>query len=417
MNRWLDRALASVIRRGLLEVTWSDGRTTRYGDGEGQSARLHFRDARAERAVLLDPELAIGEAYMEGRVAFPGDTLLDFLLLVNDNWTAFRRHPMVAALFRVRFAMRRFVQNNTPPKARRNVAHHYDLDERLYRLFLDPDMQYSCGYFETPDAGIEEAQWAKKRHLAAKLALRPGQSVLDIGSGWGGLGLYLADAADVNVTGVTLSREQHRVSNARARERGLNGQVRFELQDYRTLERRFDRIVSVGMFEHVGVARYGEFFETVDRLLEPDGVMLLHSIGRYGPPGTTNPFIAKYIFPGGYIPALSEVMQPIERAGLMVTDMEVLRLHYAETLKAWRERFRAHWDEAARLYDARFCRMWDCYLAGSEAAFRSGNMVVFQIQLARSRDAVPITRDYIYEAEAALNAAGALPESLRLAGE
>jgi cyclopropane-fatty-acyl-phospholipid synthase len=417
MNRWLDRTIRRVIRRGRLEVTWADGSVTRYGDGGGHSASLRVHDRSAEWRIVRDPELALGEAYMNGRVSFPGDTLLEFLMLVNDNWGAFRRIPAVAALFAARVATRRLAQRNTLTRAQRNVAHHYDLDERLYRLFLDSDMQYSCGYFETPGAGLEEAQWAKKRHLAAKLALKSGHEVLDIGSGWGGLGLYIADAADVNVTGVTLSAEQHRVSNRRARDEGLDGQVRFELKDYRALDRRFDRIVSVGMFEHVGAARYGEFFHTVKRLLEPDGVMLLHSIGRYGPPGTTNPWIAKYIFPGGYIPALSEVLRAIERVGLYVTDVELLRLHYAETLKAWRQRFRARWDEAALIYDERFCRMWDFYLAGSEAAFRSGAMMVFQLQIAKDINAVPLTRDYMFEAEAALDAARAGPESLRLAGE
>jgi cyclopropane-fatty-acyl-phospholipid synthase len=302
-------------------------------------------------------------------------------------------------------------------RARRNIKHHYDLDGRIYRLFLDSDMQYSCAYFERPDANLEEAQWAKKRHLAAKLALQPGQKVLDIGSGWGGLGLFLADYFDLDVTGVTLSSEQHAVSSSRAQERGLARRARFELKDYRTLETQFDRIVSVGMFEHVGAARYLEFFRAVEKLMKPDGVMLLHSIGRYGPPTVTNPWIAKYIFPGGYIPALSEVLKAVEHSGLMVTDMEILRLHYAETLKAWRERFRENWDAAAEIYDERFCRMWDFYLAGSEAAFRSGDMMVFQLQLAKTKDAVPITRDYMHAAEESFRHEHEGPESLRLAGE
>jgi cyclopropane-fatty-acyl-phospholipid synthase len=417
MNRLLDRMIGRVFRRGRLEVIWADGRVTRYGEGSGHWASLRFHDAATEARVLADPELAIGEAYMDGRLTFPDNSLLDFLLLVNDNWTALRSIPAVAALSRLRFATRRLAQRNTLLRARRNVAHHYDLDERLYRLFLDGDMQYSCGYFENPDIDLDEAQWAKKRHIAAKLALQPGQEVLDIGSGWGGLGLYLAEAADVRVTGVTLSTEQHRVSNERARSHGMAGQARFELKDYRALDRSFDRIVSVGMFEHVGAARYGEFFRTAKRLLKRDGLMLLHSIGRFGPPGATNPWISKYIFPGGYIPALSEVIRAVERAGLLVTDVEILRLHYAETLKAWRERFRARWDEAARIYDERFCRMWEFYLAGSEAAFRSGSMMVFQIQLARNLHAAAFTRDYMFDAEAALNAARDAPESLRLAGE
>jgi cyclopropane-fatty-acyl-phospholipid synthase len=417
MNHQLDRVFARIFLRGRLEVAWADGSITRYGQGNGGTARLLFRDPKAEWALLRNPELTLGEGYMDGRIEFPGDTLLDFMVLANENWDRFRKVPLVAALARLRFAGRRWVQNNSVLKARRNVAHHYDLDERLYRLFLDSDMQYSCGYFETPETDLEEAQWAKKRHLAAKLDLQPGQQVLDIGSGWGGLGLFLADNAEVDVTGVTLSSEQHRLSNQRARDHGLHRHVKFELKDYRGLDTEFDRIVSVGMFEHVGVARFEEFFRTVANLLKPDGIMVLHSIGRIEPPGVTNPWIAKYIFPGGYIPAMSEVLKAIERVGLYVTDIEILRLHYAETLKAWRARFRSNWDEAARIYDERFCRMWDFYLAGSEAAFRSGSMMVFQIQLAKKIGAVPLTRDYMFTAEAAMNAARHRNESLRIAGE
>ncbi len=258
---------------------------------------------------------------------------------MNDCWGDLRKLPLYKLLTRFHFVTRRLAQNNTIVRARRNVEHHYDLDGRFYRLFLDSDLQYSCAYFDRPGADLEEAQWAKKRHLASKLAVRPGQQVLDIGSGWGGLGLFLAEYFDADVTGVTLSTEQHGISNQRAHERGLARRARFELQDYRLLRQSFDRIVSVGMFEHVGAHRYGEFFSAAKRLLKRDGVMLLHSIGRYGPPSTTNAWIDKYIFPGGYIPALSEVMRAVERVGLIVTDIEILRLHYAETLKAWRQRF------------------------------------------------------------------------------
>ena len=417
MNRWLDRLLARIVRRGGLQVTWSDGGVSVYGDGHGLSAHVVFRDPRAEWRVLRNPDLAIGEAYMDGSIVFPEDTLLDFLMLVNENWTEVKSEPLYASLSRLRFATRRLAQNNSIWRAQRNIKHHYDLDGRIYRLFLDSDMQYSCAYFDRPGASLEEAQWAKKRHLASKLALRPGQNILDIGSGWGGLGLFLADYFDVNVTGVTLSTEQHAVSNQRARERGLDRRTRFELKDYRALDTKFDRIVSVGMFEHVGAPHYGEFFGAVASLLKDKGVMLLHSIGRSGPPATTNSWIAKYIFPGGYIPALSEVLKAVERAGLFVTDIEILRLHYAETLRAWRERFRAHWEEAAAIYDERFCRMWDFYLAGSEAAFRASDMMVFQMQLTKDREALPITRDYMTDAEAAFRARHEGPETLRLAGE
>lgn len=417
MNRWLDRLMARVIRLGRLEVTWSDGKVSAYGNGKGRAARVEFRDSATEWAVLVNPELAIGEAYMDGSLVFPDDSLLDFLVLLNESWSRLNQQPFYRALSRFRFVTRRVAQNNSPMRARRNIKHHYDLDGRLYSLFLDSDMQYSCAYFERPGASLEDAQWAKKRHLASKLLLTPGQAVLDIGSGWGGLGLFLAGHFDVNVTGVTLSEEQHGISNQRAREQGLDRRARFELRDYRALETEFDRIVSVGMFEHVGAARYREFFSAVAKLLKPDGVMLLHAIGRYGPPAVTNPWIAKYIFPGGYIPALSEVMKAVEHVGLLVTDMEILRLHYADTLKAWRERFREQWDVAAEIYDERFCRMWDFYLAGSEAAFRSGDMMVFQLQLAKDKDAVPLTRDYMFKAEEAFRAEHEGPESLRLAGE
>jgi cyclopropane-fatty-acyl-phospholipid synthase len=416
MNRLLDRLTRAVVRRGRLRLIWSDGSVSEYGDGVGRSAAIRFREPSAEWAVLRNPELALGEGYMDGRIEFPNGSLLDFIMLVNENWEGVTRLPFQALLSRLRYATRRLTQNNSLLKARRNIARHYDLDERIYRLFLDSDLQYSCAYFETPGADLETAQWAKKRHLAAKLALEPGHEVLDIGSGWGGLGMFLAENTGANVTGVTLSTEQHRVSNERARERRIDRHARFELKDYRLLDRKFDRIVSVGMFEHVGAARYDEFFGHAARLLKPDGVMLLHAIGRFGPPATTNPWIAKYIFPGGYIPALSEVMQAIERTDLFVTDVEILRLHYAETLKAWRNRFRARWDDAARIYDERFCRMWEFYLAGSEAAFRSGGMMVFQIQIARNQLALPLTRDYIFATEEDFRERERA-ESLRLAGE
>src|SRR5581483_3988160 len=299
-----------------------------------------------------------------------------------------------------------------------NVAHHYDLDGRLYSLFLDADRQYSCAYFEKPDQSLDDAQLAKKRHLAAKLRLNRDQRVLDIGCGWGGLGLYLAEFAGAKVTGVTLSQEQHAIANSRAVEKSLSDRAKFELRDYRDVEGPFDRIVSVGMFEHVGVNFYDTYFKKCASLLDRDGVMVLHSIGRSEGPGVTNPWIAKYIFPGGYIPSLSEVLPVIERSGLLVTDIEILRLHYAETLKAWRERFLAHRDEVERIYDQRFVRMWEFYLASSEMSFREQNMMVMQIQLAKRQGVVPMTRDYIAREESRLRAAeGDRRPQLRLAGE
>jgi cyclopropane-fatty-acyl-phospholipid synthase len=315
-----------------------------------------------------------------------------------------------------RYALRRVAQFNPARRAQRNVAHHYDIDDDIYQLFLDQDRQYSCAYFTDSD-DLDEAQLAKKRHIVAKLAVEPGQRVLDIGSGWGGLGLYLAKAAGCDVTGVTLSREQLKFSRERVLKEGIGRSVRFEFRDYRKVTGRFDRIVSVGMFEHVGVNHYGAFFRKVRDLLTENGVALIHTIGRSEPPSVTNPFIAKYIFPGGYIPALSEVTSAIERAGLVISDVEVLRLHYAETLRAWRQRFLANWERAAAIRDEVFCRMWEFYLAGSETAFRYQDLVVFQIQLIKRNQALPITRDYMFDDERRLLAESEIEERPRMAGE
>jgi cyclopropane-fatty-acyl-phospholipid synthase len=318
----------------------------------------------------------------------------------------------------LRYSTRRMRQFNPRRRARRNVAHHYDLDDRLYSLFLDADRQYSCAYFERPDQSLDDAQLAKKRHLAAKLLLRPGMRVLDIGCGWGGLALYFAEICDAHVTGITLSQEQLTHARMRAGEKGLVGSTEFRLRDYREAQGNFDRIVSVGMFEHVGVGFYDVFFRKCASLLDDEGVMLLHSIGRPEGPNVTNPWIAKYIFPGGYIPALSEVLPAIERADLLVTDIEILHFHYAETLRAWRERFLAHREQVERLYDQRFVRMWEFYLAASELTFRQHGMMVFQIQLTKRTGIVPITRDYIGQAEKRLHQAeNDKRPPLRLAGE
>jgi cyclopropane-fatty-acyl-phospholipid synthase len=298
---------------------------------------------------------------------------------------------------------RGLTQRNVAARARKNVAHHYDLSNELYRLFLDDDLQYSCAYFLKPDDSLETAQRNKLRHIAAKLALKPGQKVLDIGSGWGGMAMYLAEAAQVDVTGVTLSVEQHELATKRARERGLSDRVRFELRDYRDVTAKFDRIVSVGMFEHVGIGHYGEFFTKVSSLLADDGVALLHSIGRKGGPGSTGPWLRKYIFPGSYAPALSETLTAIEGSGLWVTDIEVLRLHYAETLLHWERRFQKNRSKIAALHDERFCRMWEFYLIGCEFGFRFGKQMVFQIQLAKNVNTLPLDRNYMAAAEAALS--------------
>ena len=378
------------------------------------AVRLSSR--RAELALLRDPELKFGEAYMDGTLVVEQGTIADVLaVLLGQGMEA----PKWARLqWLLRYTSRRLVQFNPRPRARRNVAHHYDLDGRLYSLFLDADRQYSCAYFENPDTSLDDAQLAKKRHIAAKLRLGRDQSVLDVGCGWGGLGVYLAELGGANVTGVTLSQEQHAIANERAAEKGLSKHARFLLQDYRDVHQKFDRIVSVGMFEHVGISHYDAFFQKCAELLSDDGIMLLHSIGRSEGPNVTNPWIAKYIFPGGYIPALSEVLPAIERAGLLVTDIEILRMHYAETLKAWRERFLAHREDVERIYEPRFVRMWEFYLAASEMSFREQNMMVMQIQLTKRQGVVPITRDYITSEERRLAAAeGKRRPPLRLAGE
>ncbi len=393
---WLDRVLHRLITVGELGVIWPDGRTSRYGSGGEPSARMRVADSSTARAILLNPALRFGEAYMDGRL-LPVDCsiyqVLDVLLANIGNGSP---HALAALLDRAGFWFRRFLQRNTPMLSRRNVAHHYDLSGRLYALFLDRDRQYSCAYFPHGDETIEQAQAAKKRHIAAKLCLtRPGLSVLDIGCGWGGLGLHLAREYGAQVLGITLSSEQLQVARDRAAAEGLSERVRFELLDYRAVGEKFDRIVSVGMFEHVGIPNYLAFFRSVGRCLAPDGVALIHAIGRSEGPEETNAWLRKYIFPGGYAPALSEVMPPIEKSGLKLCDLEILRLHYAETLRQWRRRFAANRDAIASLYDERLCRMFEFYLAGSELAFRRQGHMVWQAQLAHRHDAVPLTRDYI----------------------
>jgi cyclopropane-fatty-acyl-phospholipid synthase len=408
--------LQRFIRRGSLTVILADGTRFTCGDGTGTPAAIRLVTAEAERRLVLDPELAFGEIYMDGSLTVEQGSIADVLAIALDQADMLPRWGKLRWL--LRYLLRHLQQFNPRGRSKRNVASHYDLDGRLYSLFLDADKQYSCAYFETPDASLDDAQLAKKRHIAAKLLAGRGHRVLDIGSGWGGLGLYLAEMTGADVTGVTLSEEQHAVSNVRAAEKRLSGSARFLLQDYRDVPGQYDRIVSVGMFEHVGVAYYDRFFERCAELLTDDGVMLLHAIGRSEGPGITNPWIAKYIFPGGYIPALSEVLPAIEKSGLLLADVEILRLHYAETLKAWRERFLARREEAEQLYDARFVRMWEFYLASSEMSFRKQNMMVFQLQITKRQDVVPMTRDYIPREEARLRGIeGIKGPKLQLAGE
>jgi cyclopropane-fatty-acyl-phospholipid synthase len=417
MDRLLQLLLGHFIRRGQLRLTTSRGTVLTFGDGTGKPVAIRFTTRATEWGIVTDPELKFGEAYMDGTMVVEQGTIADVLKVVMRQQQD--EPPKWARLQGwVRFLRRRWAQFNSRRRSRQNVAHHYDLDGQLYSLFLDADRQYSCAYFETPGQSLDDAQLAKKRHLAAKLLLQPGQNVLDIGCGWGGLALYLAELTGASVTGVTLSQEQFGIATSRAAEKNLSGKAQFRLQDYRDIDERFDRIVSVGMFEHVGVNHYNTFFQKCASMLKDDGVMVLHSIGRSEGPGVTNPWISKYIFPGGYIPAVSEVMQAIQRSGLLITDLDILRLHYAETLKAWRERFLAHRDEVERIYDRRFVRMWEFYLACSEMAFREQNLMVMQYQLAKRQDVVPMTRDYIGREESRLRGAeGQSRPPLRLAGE
>jgi cyclopropane-fatty-acyl-phospholipid synthase len=409
-------ALSKSIRAGNLRITTARGATYALGDGTGPPVWLRFTTRAAERAVILDPDLKLGEAYMDGTLIIEQGSIADVLAVLLEPTAA---PPFWARPLRVlRYLQRRLRQFNWQRRSRRNVAHHYDLDDRLYSLFLDADRQYSCAYFETPGQSLDDAQLAKRRHVAAKLLIEPGQRVLDIGCGWGGLALYVGENCGGRVTGITLSQQQLSVARARAAEKGLSDSVAFRLQDYREVADTFHRIVSVGMFEHVGVGFYDEFFRKCSAILDRDGIMLLHSISRPEGPSATNPWIAKYIFPGGYIPALSEVLPAVERAGLLVTDIEILRLHYAETLKAWRQRFLAHREEVERLYDRRFVRMWEFYLAASEMAFREQALMVFQLQLTKRQGIVPMTRDYIEREAARLRACETGQRApLRLAGE
>ncbi|MBV8776942.1 MAG: class I SAM-dependent methyltransferase [Alphaproteobacteria bacterium] len=398
----LARLLTRIVRIGRLELVDADGGRHVASGAPGPAVTVRLHDPALHRKLIRNPRLYIPEAYMNGQLTIEdggGIYELIELLVRNDVVMADRRWWRL--LWRLQRLTRRLHQRNPIARSQRNVAHHYDLSDQLYELFLDRDRQYSCAYFLTPGDDIDTAQLQKRRHIAAKLLLRPGMKVLDIGCGWGGLALYLAAEAGVDVTGLTLSTEQLNVAQRRAAQAGLADRVRFQLRDYREETGSYDRIVSVGMFEHVGVNQYPAFFEQVRKLLKPDGVALLHSIGRMDGPGTTNPWLRKYIFPGGYSPAISEVVPVIERTRLWVTDIEVLRLHYAHTLNAWRRRFLQQRDRALQLYDERFCRMWETYLAGAEVAFRWGGHLVMQVQMAKAVDTVPITRDYMFEWERA----------------
>ena len=397
--RLLSHMLQRFIRKGTLRVIDSDGRTFEFAGTGEPLATIKIHDPSLPLKIFRNPELHAGEAYMNGTLTFEGCSLEDFLGVFSINRATIASYPLQSVLRRISKFVRAVQQYNPIGKAQQNVAHHYDLSAEMYRLFLDEDLQYSCAYFENGDESLEEAQVKKKRHIAAKLRLEDGQRILDIGCGWGGLAIDLARRANVEILGVTLSEEQHRIAVERAKASGLSDRVRFELRDYREVTDHFDRIVSVGMFEHVGVTRYDEFFGRVYDLLVDDGFAVLHSIGHMSPPSTASPWLRKYIFPGAYSPALSEVFAATERQHLWVSDVEVLRVHYADTLVEWNRRFQQNRARIAELYDERFCRMWEFYLISAETMFRTGAQMVFQMQLARTRDAALLTRDYMFETE------------------
>ena len=398
MINTLANILRRIVRSGRLSLIDWNGRRIEISDEGGANTppiAIRIHDRGAALRLIFNPQLALGELYMDRRLSVEGGTIADLLDLLARNIGTGFGGGYFDWIAKLRFARRWWKQRNDRGRSKQNVAHHYDLSSQLYELFLDCDKQYSCAFFERPSDTLEAAQLNKKRRIAAKLALKPGQTVLDIGCGWGGLGLHLARSAGVDVTGVTLSEEQLKTANERSAGARLADRLRFRLEDYRQTDGRFDRIVSVGMFEHVGVGHYGEYFKRVAKLLNDDGVAVIHSIGRTDGASVTNPWIEKHIFPGSYAPALSEVLPSVERAGLILTDVEVLRLHYAYTLAEWRRRFASNRVRVKEIYGERFCRMWEFYLAGVEMGFRYQGLIVFQLQLAKRIDALPMTRDYM----------------------
>ncbi len=396
--RLLNAMMKRVVKNGSLTIIDPHGVSHVHGAGE-PSATIRLHDPKLPLAIALNPELVVGEAYMDGRLTIENGTIRDFLKVFAANRRALRTQPSQKLLRKTLKRIKRYHQHNPVVRARQNVAHHYDLSNELYRKFLDESLNYSCAYYQRPDMTLEEAQQAKMRHIAAKLNLKPGQRVLDIGCGWGAMSLFLAEHCDVETVGVTLSSAQFGVAKERAKAQGLENKASFRLQDYRDVSDSFDRIVSIGMFEHVGITDYQEFFRKIFDVLTDDGVALVHSISRKGIPGTTGAWVRKYIFPGGYSPALSETLASVERAGLWVTDIEILRLHYAETLLEWETRFQANRAEIEDLLDEKFARMWEFYLIMSEFTFRHGKHMNFQMQLTKDIRALPLTRDYMREAE------------------
>ena len=396
----LSHMMKAFIKKGTLEVIDAEGKRHVFSGSKGPRVVMRLTDKKLYRDLVFKSEIAAAEGYMDGTMTFvEGSTLRDFLQLFSMNRLSLASYPLQKAIRNITMLTRRKQQSNRVGQAQQNVAHHYDLGNEFYKLFLDKNMLYSCAYFQNLDQSLEQAQRNKLRLIASKLNLKPGQKVLDIGCGWGDMALYLASMEDVQVVGVTLSREQQKLATERAEEMRLSKRVEFRLQDYRELSEKFDRIVSVGMFEHVGVAHYDEFFAKLNTLIPDDGLALIHSIGHMSPPGMASKFMRKYIFPGAYSPALSEVFASVEKNSLWCLDLEFLRVHYAETLKHWEQRFQANRDKVEAMYDERFARMWEFYLISAEAMFRTGSQLVFHMQLSRNRDAAPLTRDYTVDVQ------------------
>ena len=397
----LSHMMKAFVQKGQLDVIDADGkRHTFGGKAEGPHVVMKLTDKQLYRDLVFKSEIAAAESYMDGKMTFEeGSSLRDFLTLFSINRLSLADYPLQKAIRKITMLTRRKQQSNKRGEAQQNVAHHYDLGNEFYKLFLDKNMLYSCAYFRNDNESLEQAQRNKLRLLASKLDLKPGQTVLDIGCGWGDLALYLASMEDVKVTGVTLSKEQQALASKRAEDMGLADRVEFRLQDYREVPETFDRIVSVGMFEHVGVTHYDEFFSKLNGLMPDNGLAVIHSIGHMSPPGMASKFMRKYIFPGAYSPALSEVFESVEKNSLWCLDLEFLRVHYAETLKHWEKRFQANRDKVEQMYDERFARMWEFYLISAEAMFRTGSQLVFHMQLSRQRDAVPLQRDYITDTQ------------------
>lgn len=402
--RLLSSLLRSFVKRGRMRVFDADGKLLEFGSGDnGPTVTIRLHDKALQRALFLNPELAAGEGYMDGRLTLEeGSTIYDFMFLFSINRAPLGANPVQGLLRKFWRAFRRRQQRNSVERAKQQARHHYDLSTDLYRLFLDEGLNYSCAYYRTPDDSLEQAQDAKLTHLIAKLDLKPGMEVLEIGGGWGSLAIRMAQAG-AKVTSLNVSPEQVKIAQQRVDAAGLHDNVKFVLKDYREFEGKFDRVISVGMMEHVGIGHLDEYFGKIRDVLTDQGFAVVHSIGRMTPPGTTGPFIRKYIFPGGYVPALSEVFASTERLGLWVCDNEVLRLHYYYTIRDWRIRFEQKRDEAAKLYDESFCRMWEFYLCAVELGFLHGSNMVFQLLLSKERDAVPIVRDFIQDNERNLN--------------